>query len=87
MMGPEGTKLQSILIWGPASFPLHLSCCQSLNNDGVMIESGCMGNYFHPNDRRKERKEEEKEREKGRKEEQNERKKERKEGKIKERKK
>lgn len=33
--------------------------------------SGCMGNYFHPNDRRKERKEEEKEREKGRKEEAN----------------
>ena len=28
-MGPEGTKLQSILIWGPVSFPLHLSCCLS----------------------------------------------------------
>ena len=74
VLGPEGTKLQSILIWGPVSFPLHLSCCQSLNNDGVIMESGCMGNYFHPNDRRKERKEEEeKEKEKGRKEEQNER--------------
>ena len=76
VMGPEGTELQSILIWGPMSFPLHLSCCQSLNNDGLIMESECMGNEFHPNDRRKERKEEEeKERERGRKEEQNERRK------------
>ena len=29
VMGPEGTKLQSILIWGPVSFPLHPSCCLS----------------------------------------------------------